>query len=107
HVWLMLIVILLAAAVVAPAADGPLTYPATRRVDHTDDYHGTVVPDPYRWLEDDVRKSPEVAAWVEEENKVTEACLKAIPERESIRQRLTELWNYARYSVPHQEGGHY
>jgi prolyl oligopeptidase len=107
HVWIVLVVVALAAAVAAPAADGPLNYPATRRVDHTDDYHGTIVPDPYRWLEDDVRKSPEVAAWVAEQNKVTDAFLKSIPEREAIQKRLTELWNYARYSVPQKEGSRY
>src|SRR5436309_7448132 len=107
HLWPILLVALLVVAVVAPAADGPLTYPATKRIDHTDDYHGTIVPDPYRWLEDDVRKSPEVAAWVAEQNKVTEAFLNSIPEREGIRRRLTELWNYARYSVPEKEGSRY
>jgi prolyl oligopeptidase len=96
-----------AVAAVAPAADNPLHYPDTRRVDHADDYHGTKVADPYRWLETDVRTSPEVAAWVESENKVTDAYLKAIPEREAIRKRLTELWNYARYSVPFKMGGRY
>ncbi len=89
------------------AADGRIEYPATRRVDHFDDYHGTKVADPYRWLEEDVRKSPEVAAWVEAENKVTFAYLKSIPERETIRRRLTELWNYEKFSTPAKAGGRY
>jgi prolyl oligopeptidase len=89
------------------AADGRIEYPATRRVEHTDDYHGTKVADPYRWLEEDVRKSPEVAAWVEAENKVTFAYLKSIPERETIRRRLTELWNYEKFSTPSKAGGRY
>src|SRR6266699_3494982 len=84
HVWIVLVVVALAVVVAVPAADGPLTYPATRRVDHTDDYHGTLVPDPYRWLEDDVRKSPDVAAWVADENNVTEAFLKSIASRSGI-----------------------
>jgi prolyl oligopeptidase len=92
---------------VLEAADGPLAYPPTRRVDHVDDYHGTKVADPYRWLEDDVRKSQEVAAWVAAQNEVTFAYLKAIPEREAIRRRLTELWNYERYSPPFKTGGRY
>jgi prolyl oligopeptidase len=90
------------------AADPPrLDYPKTRRGDQVDDYHGTKVADPYRWLEDDVRKSPEVAAWVEAENKVTFGYLHAIPEREGIQKRLTELWNYEKFSIPSKEGGRY
>ncbi len=89
------------------AGEQPLSYPKTRRVDHTDDYHGTKVADPYRWLEDDVRKSPDVAAWVAEQNKLTFAYLHAIPEREAIHKRLTELWNYERYSAPFKAGGRY
>ena len=94
-------------AVACLAADGRIEYPVTRRVDHFDDYHGTKVADPYRWLEEDVRKSPEVAAWVEAENKVTFAYLKSIPERETIRRRLTELWNYEKFSTPSKAGGRY
>jgi prolyl oligopeptidase len=91
----------------ALAGDTPLKYPQTRRVDHVDVYHGTSVPDPYRWLEDDVRKSPDVAAWVEEENKLTFNYLNAIPQREAIHKRLKELWNYERYSAPFKAGGRY
>src|SRR5262245_17553658 len=90
-----------------PAADNPLTYPSTKRIDHVDVYHDVKVPDPYRWLEDDVRKSKDVEAWVEAENKVTFAYLKAIPEREAIQKRLTELWNFEKYSAPFKAGGRY
>src|SRR6185312_8601180 len=89
------------------AGEPTLSYPKTRRVKHTDDYHGTTVADPYRWLEDDVRKSPDVAAWVEEENKLTFSYLHAIPQREAIHKRLKELWNYERYSAPFKAGGRY
>jgi prolyl oligopeptidase len=89
------------------AGDQPLKYPQTRRVDHVDVYHDTSVPDPYRWLEDDVRKSPDVAAWVEEQNKLTFGYLQAIPQREAIHKRLKELWNYERYSAPFKAGGRY
>ena len=77
-----------------------LEYPVTKRVDHTDNYHGTTVADPYRWLEDDVRESEDVAAWVKSQNDVTFAYLKALPEREAIEERLTELWDYEKYSAP-------
>src|SRR5262245_22171849 len=89
------------------AADAPLKYPETTRTDQVDVYHGVKVPDPYRWREDDVRKSKGVADWVEAENKVTNAYLKAIPEREAIIKRLTELWNYERYSAPFKAGTRY
>ena len=89
----------------APAA--ALTYPETRRVDQIDVYHGKMVADPYRWLENDVREDAEVAAWVEAENQVTFGYLKAIPQRQAIVDRLTELWNYERYSTPSKEGGRY
>src|SRR5438105_2013798 len=69
--------------------------------------HRTRVADPYRWLEQDVRKSKEVADWVAAQNKVTQAYLAAIPERDAIRRRLTELWNYERFSVPFKRGGRY
>jgi prolyl oligopeptidase len=82
-----------------------LTYPATRRGDQTDDYHGTQVADPYRWLED--LDSPETRAWVEAQNQVTFAWLGQIASRERIRQRLTQLWNYERFGLPHKRGGRY
>jgi prolyl oligopeptidase len=88
------------------AATGtPLSYPVAKKVDQTDDYHGTKVADPYRWLED--ANSLETKAWVDAENKVTQSWLAQIPQREAIRQRLTQLWNYERYSVPYKEGGRY
>ncbi|HSF39844.1 MAG TPA: S9 family peptidase, partial [Thermoanaerobaculia bacterium] len=85
--------------------DKRIVYPSSPRVEQVDDYHGVKVPDPYRWLEDP--DSVETRAWVEAQNKVTSAFLEAIPEREAIRKRLTELWNYERYSVPFKEGGRY
>jgi prolyl oligopeptidase len=84
-----------------------MKYPATRRVDQIDTYHGVKVADPYRWLEADVRESSEVAAWVKAENKVARAYLAAIPQRPAIEKRLTELWNYERYSLPRHDGGKY
>ena len=75
-----------------------LKYPQTAKVDIIDNYFGVKVHDPYRWLEDD--KSPETAKWVEDENKVTEDYLSKIPFREKIKNRLTELWNFEKYSAP-------
>ncbi len=82
-----------------------LKYPETKKEDVVDNYHGTVVPDPYRWLED--QNGAATAAWVAAENAVTLPYLAALPERESIRQRLTQLWNYPRYGTPFEEGGQY
>ena len=67
-----------------------IVYPETKRVDQVDVYHGTKVPDPYRWLEEDVRESKDVAAWVEAQNKVTFAYLETIPQRKRIIKQLTE-----------------
>ncbi|UFP93248.1 prolyl oligopeptidase family serine peptidase [Gloeobacter morelensis] len=80
-------------------------YPPTRRDDQVDDYHGTPVADPYRWLEN--IESAETKAWVEAQNRVTFGFLEAIPEREAIRERLTDIWNYERYGTPFREGGRY
>jgi len=80
-------------------------YPANKTVEHTDDYHGTKVADPYRWLED--VDSADTAGWVGAQNKTTYDFLATIPQREAIKQRLTELYNYPRFSVPTKEGGRY
>ncbi len=84
-----------------------LVYPETKTVDQVDDFHGTSVDDPYRWLEDDVRESKDVAAWVEAQNKLTFAYLKSLPGRDAIAKRMTELWNYEKISAPSKEGGRY
>jgi len=82
-----------------------LAYPLTAKVDQVDDYHGTQVPDPYRWLEDTY--SPETNAWIEAQNKLTIAYLEKIPARGKIQARLTELWDYTKASAPFQRGGRY
>ena len=73
-------------------------YPATRKVDTTTNYHGTMVADPYRWLEDD--RSEETKQWVTEENKVTFGYLDKIPYRAQCLKRLEEINNYLKYSSP-------
>ncbi|MBI1938713.1 MAG: S9 family peptidase [Ignavibacteriales bacterium] len=82
-----------------------IKYPSAKKVDHVDDYQGTKVADPYRWLEDN--NSEETKKWVEEENKITNDYLSKIPFREKIKERLTELWNYERYSAPSKKGEYY
>ncbi len=82
-----------------------IEYPVTKKVDTTDVYFGTEVPDPYRWLEDD--NSEETAEWVKAQNEVTFTYLEKIPFREKIRERLTKIWDYQRYSIPWKQGGYY
>src|SRR5271157_2677382 len=90
---------------VSTARSGEFSYPAAKRGGQVDEYHGVKVSDPYRWLEDDVRTSKEVADWVAAENQITFKYLAEIPAREKIKQRLTELWNYEKFSAPIKEGG--
>ncbi len=82
-----------------------LTYPTTERGPQVDDYHGTQVADPYRWLEDLDGES--VRAWVATQNQVSRPFLDSLPSRPGIEQRLTELWNYERRGVPFKKGEHY
>jgi prolyl oligopeptidase len=80
-------------------------YPPTRKSDQVDDYHGTKVADPYRWLED--LNSEETQAWIEAQNQLTSSYLSEIPEREPIKERITQLWNYEKYGIPFKQGNHY
>ena len=80
-------------------------YPTTRKTDQVDDYHGTKVADPYRWLEDP--DSEDTKAWVEAQNQITFGYLGEIQVREKIKQRLTQLWNYEKYGSPFKEGDRY
>ncbi len=99
------ILILLAMALLAACTQQKFEYPETRKTDTVDNYFGTLVPDPYRWLEDD--RSPETEAWVEAQNKVTFAYLEKIPYRERVKERLTELINYPKSTAPWKEGKYY
>jgi prolyl oligopeptidase len=81
-----------------------IEYPVTKKGDVVDNYFGTGVPDPYRWLEDDM--SEETAAWVKEQNKVTSGYLETIPYRAEIKTRLEKMWNYEKYTAPFNEGGY-
>lgn len=82
-----------------------LQYPQTKTVAQVDDYHGTKVADPYRWLEDD--NSAETKAWVKQQQALTESWLASVPQRGAIKQRLNELWNYEKFSAPVTKGGRY
>ena len=97
--------LILGASVMASDAAERITYPAARRADQADTYHGVSVQDPYRWLEE--LDSAETKAWVEAENRVTFGYLEGIKGRAAIKERLTALWNYERYGVPHKEGDRY
>ncbi|MDR0499370.1 MAG: prolyl oligopeptidase family serine peptidase [Holophagales bacterium] len=90
---------------IAATAQTPVKPPVTRKLDVTDTYFGTKVPDPYRWLEDD--NSLDTKAWVKAQNEVTEKYLSGIPERTRIQNRMTKLWNYERYSAPSKYGDLY
>ena len=80
-------------------------YPPTRKSDQVDNYHGTQVADPYRWLED--LNSEETSAWVEAQNQLTFSYISEIPVREPLKERLTKLWNYEKYGIPFKQGNRY
>ena len=87
------------------AMSSSFLYPKARKAEQTDDYHGTVVADPYRWLEDP--DAPESRAWIEAENALAAGFLEKIPARTAIAERLTTLWDYERYGTPYWKGGRY
>ncbi len=82
-----------------------MKYPETRKAEQTDNYHGTTVADPYRWLEDD--NSAETKAWVAAQNTVTESFLASMPQRAAVKKIYTTLYNYERFGLPSKEGGRY
>lgn len=96
---------LLAAGACQTRSEPTMTYPATAMGDVVDDYFGTKVPDPYRWLED--LDSPAVAEWVAAQNRLTFGYLETLPMRARFTQRITELWDYPKVTVPVREGGRY
>ena len=94
-----------AALVAAHAGAQPKSYPATRKIERMDDYHGTKVADPYCWLEDET--SPETAAWIEAQNAVTFPYLERIPFRKQLLERVTRLVDYERFSAPSRKGPYF
>jgi prolyl oligopeptidase len=90
---------------ILPVMAQHFTYPKAKKVDQVDDYHGTKVADPYRWLENP--DSEDARVWIEAQNQLTFGFLDQIPERAKLKERLTKLWNYEKYSSPFAEGGRY
>lgn len=100
----------LLAASAIPASAQDMTapdYPETRKGDVVETHFGEQVADPYRWLEEDVRNSEEVADWVERQNAVTDAYLERLPARDWFVSRIGELYDFERFSVPVERGGRY
>jgi len=81
------------------------SYPTTERQSFSEELHGQLIADPYRWLEE--INSEETQRWIAAQNQVTTTYLESLPYREQIRQRLTELWNYERYGIPFKRGERY
>src|SRR4051812_31286261 len=98
-------VLLVAGILNAQTSGAPLSYPTAARGTQVDDYHGTSIADPYRWLED--VDAPATTAWVAAQNRLTDSFLASIPQRPAIKARLTQLWNYERFSAPFKENGRY
>src|ERR1700754_3192559 len=95
----------LADTVAATNAADLLSYPKARTVDQVDDYFGTKVHDPYRWIED--VDSPEVKEWIDEQNRLTHSFLDNVPGRGGIQRRLLELIDFERYTPPVRRGTRY
>ncbi len=95
----------LVAALAPVLALAAVSYPPSKTIEHFDDYSGTQVADPYRWLEE--LDSPDTKAWVAAQNALTDSVVDAFPERALIKQRLTELWNYSRTGLPFKEANWY
>ncbi len=86
-------------------SDTPFLYPPAHQDEAVDNYHGTAVPDPYRWLEDP--QNPDTIAWVAAQNELTQSIVAELPVHQSFQERLTTLWNYPKSSVPCRKANHY
>lgn len=98
--------LLLAPTLSTTLAQEKMEYPPSKTVDVSDDFFGVSVADPYRWLEQDVRKS-EVDQWIKSQNDITSKYLQRLPGREKIEARLTQLWDYEKFGTPFKEGDSY
>ncbi|HEX8214290.1 MAG TPA: S9 family peptidase, partial [Allosphingosinicella sp.] len=95
------------AEIAAAAPRASIVYPATERQDVVEPQFGIPVADPYRWLENDVREDPKVAAWVAQQNALTDSYLATLPGRAAFQARLRELFNYERFGVPEKKANRY
>ncbi|MHC4449693.1 MAG: prolyl oligopeptidase family serine peptidase [Planctomycetota bacterium] len=106
--WALITILVVASACSSRARKPPrkgFEYPVAKTVEVVDDFHGTSVKDPYRWMED--ADSEDLRAWIEAENKLTQGWLSKGSDRRKIRNRLEKLWNYEKFGVPKVEGGRY
>jgi len=104
--WFLPFLLVPAAAFAQPAST-PIAYPQTERGDVVEEQFGDRVADPYRWLENDVREDPRVRAWVTAQNEVSSAYLAALPGRDAIRARMTQMYDYERFGLPEKAGDFY
>jgi len=102
---LVVFILITTSMLTAQNSNMTVKYPETKKINHVDNYFGTEVQDPYRWLEDD--RSAETEAWVKAENKVTFSYLDKIPFRDDFKKRLTQLWNYEKFGSPFKRGDYY
>jgi len=102
---MLFVVVLFMLSVLFSCRQKRLNYPKAKIVNVVDDYFGTKVTDPYRWLED--ADSKDTKAWVDAENRITFSYIHSSPAFEKIKTRLTELWNYPKYSAPYKKGLYY
>ena len=96
--WLLIVLSLTISAKGNKKPKEVITYPVTKKINHTDTYFETTVEDPYQWLEDDT--SAQTAAWVEAQNKVTFDYLDKIPFRQQLKERYKELFDFAKLNNP-------
>ena len=92
------------AATTGRAHEATNAYPETQMIDQVDEYHRVRVADPYRWLEEDVRESERVANWVDAQNKTTFAYLETLAHRDAIKSKLSEYWDYEKFTLPTVKG---
>ncbi len=90
-----------------PGLDQQISYPTTKKIEVTNDYHGTLVNDPYRWLETPIDSSKEVRLWVDKQNQLTTSYLNNLPHKQKIKERLEEIWDFETFSRPKKGGNKY
>ena len=101
--WIRALLLATLLANAGPVSAQQLQYPASKKGDVVDDYHGTSIADPYRWMED--LTSTDTKAWTGAQNALTTTYLASLPHRETLRKRITELWDFPKVSLPFREGG--